>query len=179
MKQQLQTHFTSAPTDLEFRDWLDENYKTSFNREENSLRHNVTQAVSNSNKWTDSRKYDDFRSQSIELGMFVPVGENGEVLDKPLNYEKWLKKAINTPYERDLIKYEQYQKALSKVIFKGFEVEHISPEGVLFKQGYYFSNKKRSLMYVNNGVIGLDQIKTLSGCAGIPITPNYFNFLDV
>lgn len=63
-----------------------------------------------------------FLEQPLTLGVFVPCDSEGNVLEKPKNYDEWLKKKLNTPYELDLNKYEQYQQALDRVVFEGFEV---------------------------------------------------------
>ena len=65
--------------------------------------------------------YAKFLSMPLELKMFVPCDEEGNVLEEPKNYKQWLKKALNTPYDLDLSKYEKYEKSESEVIFEGFE----------------------------------------------------------
>lgn len=66
-------------------------------------------------------RYANFVSQKPELWMFIPCDEDGNVLEEPKNYKEWLRKALNTPYELDLYKYEQYQRSQSKVLFKGWK----------------------------------------------------------
>ena len=65
--------------------------------------------------------YANFLNQPLKLEMFVPCDEDGNVLEEPKNYKQWERKALNTPYDLDLIKYEQYQQAKEKVLFEGFE----------------------------------------------------------
>lgn len=66
-------------------------------------------------------EYARFLSMPLELKMFVPCDSENNVLEEPKNYKQWLKKALNTPYDLDLSKYEKYQEGESEVIFEGFE----------------------------------------------------------
>lgn len=61
-------------------------------------------------------------SQTPRLGHFIPCDENDVPLEKPNNYEAWLRKALNTPYDADLSKYEKYQQACDRVLFDGCKV---------------------------------------------------------
>ena len=64
--------------------------------------------------------YARFLKQPLELWMFVPCDENGNVLEEPKNYKEWCKKSLNTPYDLDLSKYEIYQQTKEQVLFEGF-----------------------------------------------------------
>lgn len=69
----------------------------------------------------DCYNYANFLSQKLELWMFVACDENGKPLAKPKNYDAWVRKELNVPYDLDLSKYEQFETAQSKVIFEGFD----------------------------------------------------------
>jgi len=66
-------------------------------------------------------KYANALSQTTRLGHFIPCDENDVPMEKPKNYEAWLRKALNTLYDADLLKYEKYQQACDRVLFDGFE----------------------------------------------------------
>ena len=67
-------------------------------------------------------KYANFLSQFLELGMFTPCDPCGNTLEPPKNFISWKHKRQNTPYNADLIVYEQYQEAQERVLFEGFEL---------------------------------------------------------
>lgn len=64
-------------------------------------------------EWQLGRHYDyaNFLRQPLTLGMFVPVGENGEVLEEPKEYKG--------DYDSELLEWEY---AWDKVIFEGWQV---------------------------------------------------------
>ncbi len=71
-------------------------------------------------------KYANFLKQKLELWMFIPCKlVDGEwiVLECPKNYKQWEAKRLNTPYDMDLSKYENYQQAKELCLFEGFEVK--------------------------------------------------------
>ena len=73
----------------------------------------------------DCYNYANFLKQPLEFWMFVPcklIDGVWTILEKPLNYNKWLRKELNTPYDLDLIKYEQYKQAKERVLFDGFHL---------------------------------------------------------
>lgn len=71
-------------------------------------------------------EYAKFLKQVLNLGMFVPCDEEGNILKEPLNYNKWIKKELNTPYWLDLSKYEQYKQAKERVLFEDvYGIEYI------------------------------------------------------
>ena len=61
----------------------------------------------------------DFITQPLTKGMFIPCSEDGEVLEEPKNYDKWVRREQNTPYNANLFLYEQYQQAKDRVLFEG------------------------------------------------------------
>jgi hypothetical protein len=67
-----------------------------------------------------------------EVWMFVPCDENGNVLSKPKGYDDYINWEVFNP------KFEQYQTALSKVWFKGFEY---NPAGYVFKDFDKFNDE--------------------------------------
>ena len=62
-------------------------------------------------------KYATFLRQPLKLEMFVPCDEEGDVLEKPEDYEKRLPNMM-TEYNDEIYRYEQ---AKEKVLFEGFE----------------------------------------------------------
>ncbi len=57
-----------------------------------------------------------FLEQPLELGMFVSCDLEGNELEEPLNYKKWLRKELNTTYT--IGAGEQYQQAGERVLFE-------------------------------------------------------------
>lgn len=72
-----------------------------------------------SDAFQDIGIYLDFITQPLVKGMFVECDEDGNVLKEPKNYISWKHKRLNTPYDADLSKYEQFQQAQDGVIFEG------------------------------------------------------------
>ena len=64
------------------------------------------------------RSYANFLKQFLKLGMFVPCDEDGDVLEKPEDYEKRLPNMM-TEYNDEVYRYKQ---AKEKVLFKGFKI---------------------------------------------------------
>lgn len=65
-------------------------------------------------------KYSKFLKKPIQKIMFVPCDELNNILEEPKNYKEWVKKSLNTKYDLDLSKYEEYQKAKERVLFDGW-----------------------------------------------------------
>ena len=70
----------------------------------------------------------------ISKNMFVPCDEFNNILEEPKNYKDWIKKSLNTSYNLDSSKYEEYKKQKKLVLFKDW--------------GFF----KNSLSYVETGV---------------------------
>lgn len=108
-----------------------------------TLEKTMTEFVLEENKYFDSLTDDDFWDSLIHLsnrihnyakllptpltlGMFVPVDDDGNVLEEPEYYDKWLtpNKFSYTGLEFDSWKEccSIYKKALSNVLFDGFEI---------------------------------------------------------
>lgn len=64
-------------------------------------------------------RYANFISQKPTLGMFVPVDEEGNILDEPVFTEE----DKDYPHEVEWYK-EYYKQAQSKVLFKGWEYKN-------------------------------------------------------
>lgn len=64
------------------------------------------------------RSYANFLKQFLKLEMFVPCDEDGDVLEKPEDYEKRLPNMM-TEYNDEVYRYKQ---AKEKVLFKGFKI---------------------------------------------------------
>ena len=67
--------------------------------------------------------FDKFLDETPLLEHFIECDENGEPIEKPLNYDLWTKKALNTSYDLNLIKYEKLQQAQKQVLFEGFIIK--------------------------------------------------------
>ena len=66
--------------------------------------------------------YTRFIIQPIKLGDFIPCDLDGNVLEKPMNHDKWLR---NDQERRGFnnSEHEQFQEAESRVLFEGFELD--------------------------------------------------------
>ena len=75
----------------------------------------------------DIYKHEEFLSQKLELWMFVPCDENGNVLEEPnikdafYGGNHFAVKENSTVYHRQN---DQYQKAKDRLLFEGFEVKN-------------------------------------------------------
>ena len=68
-------------------------------------------------------KYANFLQQPLTLGMFVPCGEDGKVLECPPNWsESWRHQKMTEVSKRNV----QYLQAKYRVVFEGFKVIEIS-----------------------------------------------------
>ena len=62
--------------------------------------------------------YAQFLKQPLNLGMFFPCDEDGDILDEPRDYEQRLPNMM-TEYNDEVYRYKQ---AKEKVLFKGFDL---------------------------------------------------------
>jgi len=69
-----------------------------------------------------SRKYRNFLKQPLELWMFVPCDENGNVLEEPKRDKDTYTQDLGVLQDYDVIEVEEYNEAKDKVLFEGFEV---------------------------------------------------------
>jgi len=68
-------------------------------------------------------KFSNFLKQPPLLGHFVPTNEKGEVLEKPEHYDLFCKYGSFTQFGESIVpKCKEYQEALSRCIFEGFEL---------------------------------------------------------
>lgn len=73
--------------------------------------------------WRKTLNYANFLKRPLELGFFIPCDLDGNVLEKPKRSDyigKEMEFTKDELVERDL---EQYQEALDRVLFEGFEYE--------------------------------------------------------
>jgi len=69
---------------------------------------------------SDVLNFTKITNRAPELGDFVPCDENGNVLEEPKNYDKWLSEDYYTEVETTWIRNcSRYQAAQSRTIFKG------------------------------------------------------------
>lgn len=66
-----------------------------------------------------THRYAEFLQQPLELWMFVPCDEDGNVLEEPIEDNYNLGDIYAGYYRRDLYKYQQ---AKERVLFEGFEI---------------------------------------------------------
>lgn len=70
------------------------------------------------------KSYADFLKEHLKLEMFIPCDDNGKVLEQPIDIyyrpDFGCQKYPQECYEEDL---KTYEKALEKVLFKGFYVK--------------------------------------------------------
>ena len=82
------------------------------------------------------RNYAKFLKQPLKLEMFVPCDEEGDILEKPTNYEQRLPNMM-IEYNDEVYRYKQ---AKEKVLFEGFEITD-ETEFLISKYGFslYFN----------------------------------------
>jgi hypothetical protein len=71
------------------------------------------------NRFMEVQNYANFLKQPLELWMFVPCDENGNVLEAPECYGK---KYTDDIPEKELILHEEFVQAKERCLFEGFEV---------------------------------------------------------
>lgn len=111
--------------------------KTLISMTDFVLSNEVKSTLEYSDSYKIIRSYAQFLKQPLTLGMFVPCDEDGNVLEEPKNYELWIKRALNIPYDLDLSKYEKYQQAIERVLFEGFELLNKSTERVTWRSANF------------------------------------------
>jgi hypothetical protein len=73
------------------------------------------------------KNYANFLKQSLTLGMFVPVDEDGNVLKEPKNYASWKLLEHNEGKKAHAAgsgEYNDYLKAEQNCMFEGFRVDY-------------------------------------------------------
>ena len=71
-------------------------------------------------------RYKNFLKQPLKLGFFVPCDENGNVLEKPINFNVWEKMHKSEGSTMGFSEHEKYLKAKERVLFKYFKVVEYS-----------------------------------------------------
>lgn len=106
-------------------------------------------------EFLDSQEHEvNLRRQTLELWMFVPVGENGEVLKgKPLS------PAPDSEWIRWENEQEQFFKARSRCLFEGFEVVDTSKDDDGIPM--VVKNKDCYAAYFEDGVWNLKRNETI------------------
>jgi hypothetical protein len=129
-------------------------------------------------RFVNCENYADFLSQQPNIGMFVTaVFEDGDwrMLNKPIRpwQDSIIEEGLHQMYKKDL---EQYQTALDKVIFEGFEYDG-SEEGFIYvKNGetlLIFDTEDKTLMLLNNMLT--DNINTIEQLThyNLTLTPKF------
>jgi len=99
--------------------------------------------------------YADFLSKKLELWMFVACDENGNVLEEPqkISDKNWSEEQLSD-WAHDC---KEYQTALSKVIFEGFEIENIGTTTI------WLENGKHNICFTDRGKVNFNgaDIKTI------------------
>jgi len=68
--------------------------------------------------------YANFLKQALELWMFVPCDEDGNVLEEPVHYETWLKLHESEGSTIGFDEHLKYQQAKERCLFAGFRIEN-------------------------------------------------------
>jgi len=89
-------------------------------------------------KWSKSLAHTRFLTQPLKLEMFVPCDDKGNVLEEPNVMAKEFDSGTSdisddSGAEKYIISCDQYQQALKKVLFKGFEYIKETKTHWLFK----------------------------------------------
>jgi len=80
-------------------------------------------------KYVNIVNYAKFLSMNLEIKMFVPVDENGNLLEEPEYYELWKNYGSYTQKGESIVpECVKYHKALLEVIFEGFEYKEAKQE---------------------------------------------------
>lgn len=108
----------------------------------------------------EARKYSyiinqkSFLKSQPKLGDFVPTNEKGEVMDKPPRYDDWYsgKPIVSAEGKHDywLNLYKEYQSALDRVIWNGWEVRQETGYCILIMIGNKKSGGQISECYTDS-----------------------------
>ena len=71
-------------------------------------------------RWQNSLRYANFLKQPLTLSMFVPCGDDGQVLEEPSNYKEWNKKECE--WWDNYTECLGYQQAKERCLFDVFEM---------------------------------------------------------
>jgi len=121
-----------------------------------------------SNKWKDCLNYAKFLKQPLELGMFVPCDEDGNVVEKPEETDlngSFLKMQIN--YDKEV----KWEIAKERCLFEGFSDSIGLPQ-----YRHYISDGMQAVFYViKNGstyskILGMKTIEDLTNKTPIQLS---------
>jgi len=101
---------------------------------------------------SDVLNFTKLTNRAPKLGDFIPCDEDGNVLDEPKNYDKWLSEDYYTEVETTWIRNcSTYQAAQSRTIFKGdWEFEEADLEDCF--NGYLKNGNKIWFVYIKDGI---------------------------
>jgi len=106
--------------------------------------------------------YANFLKKPLELGMFIPCDEDGNVLVEPKNDMIW--EGVEVENFRHSNKIKQYQQAKDKVLFKGFELmEHSTmipkQKSVVYKELFHvFWQNELTEWYLSKGIKTIEDL---------------------
>lgn len=95
--------------------------------------------------------YANFLSQPLEIWMFIPCDEDGNVLEEPKDYADILEQGSRVYHYDNIIEARKFQQAKERVLFEGFYV-----------QTNYSEKTKKTYKYVRNKfphVFSFEQLK--------------------
>ena len=110
--------------DKQIKDWIKENNKTEKD-----------QSFTDSIALDKIFKYNEFIDKSLNLGMFIACGKEGNVLEEPKAYKNYLSYNSNVLKENHPEVYkecEQYQEAKERVLFEGFDIEYSEHKTIIY-----------------------------------------------
>lgn len=122
--------------------------------------------------------YDSFLKQPLQLGMFVPCDLDGNVLEEPEYYEKWMSgKAIAFPIgANDIV--ESYNEAKERVLFNGFVISENNGNIIL-------TNGRNSILFsIRNWVKHIESNERITSIEdlsklGLTLTPTALKQIGV
>ena len=111
-------------------------------------------------------RYAKFLNQPLQLGFFVPCDLLGNVLEKPMYFDKWENGiSENASWEDWKTECEIYEKAKERVLFKGFEVEiSMTPQFLILKNfaNVIFIWDLEAKNFLTNPIYDLDTFANVS-----------------
>jgi len=98
--------------------------------------------------------YANFLKQHLELWMFVPCDEDGNVLEEPKDYKVWLSAGSAFMNIDEILPCQKYQEAKERCLFEGFEFIESQKKGIELNLNLFISP------YNNGGRIYLTKKKS-------------------
>jgi len=99
---------------------LEQNKEREFNTFYEEIEEELLQVQVNFAK--RCRGYANFLKRELELGMFIPCDDDGNVLERPNNWAYFKSYGVNDLSKRDAKNCLKYQKAKEAVLFEGVEI---------------------------------------------------------